>query len=243
MDVTLTFRRKDLNRFFLSLVGFSLLLIAAFFFDRLIGSPIWFFERLVNIDGENSFPAWFSSIQLFLIGGFLLLKGWRCDPARGPARWFYLLGAAGFMFLSADEALAIHESVTEALLKYEWLFRFEGDHGMWIPIYLAGMALLMALSWRQVLRLWNYERRAFLLMALGAAIFLFGAVGLEIVAYQFLQSASSLYFVEVAAEEFLEMLGASIILYGSMNLLLEPAPAIQPQVRPAHEEETTARAA
>jgi hypothetical protein len=62
MDVTLTFRRKDLNRFFLSLVGFSLLLIAAFFFGRLIGSPIWFFERLVNIDDGNRFPAWLSSI-------------------------------------------------------------------------------------------------------------------------------------------------------------------------------------
>lgn len=243
MDVTLTFSRKDATRFFLFLVGFAAFLIAAYFVDKALGSPFWFFERLFNIDGENSFPAWFSSIQLFLIGAFLMLKGWRADPERGPARWFYLTGAAGFVFLSADEALAIHESVTQALLKVEWLYRFEGDHGMWIPIYLALAVIALAVTWRQVWRMWSYNRGPFVVMALGAGMFLFGAVGLEIVAYEFL-SGSPLYVLEVAAEEFLEMVGASTMLLGSMGLMIEPAaPPMQVQGDGSESEETSAKAA
>ena len=223
MDDRLSFNRKDINRLFVFLVGFAALLIAAFFIDKAIGSPIWLLERLVNIDGENSFPSWFSSTQLFLIGFFLFLKACRSDSEQGPARWFYLLGAGGFMFLSADEALLIHESITQALLKFDSLYRFEDDHGMWIPFYLGTLALLALLSWRQVCRFWECHRRPFLLMAAGAGTFLFGAVGLEITAYELIATSSWVYLVEVAAEEFLEMVGASIILYGSLDLLITPA--------------------
>ena len=45
-----------------------------------------------------------------------------------------------------------------------------------------------------------------------------GGVGLEIISYQFLREdeTSLFYIVEVAFEEFLEMLGASLILYGAI---------------------------
>lgn len=232
MDNPPQFSSQDLSRFFLLLVSFEIVLLAVYFLDMLLGSPVWFFQRLVNIDGENSIAAWFSSMQLFLIGVLLFLWGWRHRPGPGPNRWFIMLGAGGFFFLSADEALFIHESITEALLKYEWLFRFEGGHGIWIPIYLSILVVLIALSWRQFWRFWNHHRRTFLLMAAGAGTFLFGAVGLEVASYEFIPDDSALYLVEVAAEEFLEMLGANIILYASMEVVTEPerSPVARPVV-------------
>jgi len=52
--------------------------------------------------------------------------------------------------------------------------------------------------------------------------FLLGGVGLEAIGYQFLRSGSTplLYSAEVALEEFLEMSGASITLYGTILMLL-----------------------
>lgn len=242
MDVTITLRRRDMNRMLMTLLGMAATFIALYFLDRLIGSPIWLFQRLVNIDGENSFPSWFSSMLLFTIGLILLLKAWRADPRQGPMPWFYVLGAAGFLFLSADEALFIHESITEGMLRYGWMPRFSGDHGIWIPVYAALGLLLVGISWRQVRRLWVHERRAFVLMAAGASTFLVGAVGLEIVAYELISSDSGWYQLEVAAEEFLEMAGASLILYGSLHLLAKPGVAAEAQVK-LEQKQARARAA
>lgn len=242
MDLTLTLRRRDINRMFMALVAMAAALIGAYFLNRLIGSPIWLLERLVDINGENSLPAWFSSIQLFLIGGALLLAAWRGSEDRGPAPWLLALGGAAFVFLSADEALFIHESVTQALLKVEWMFRFKGGHGIWIPVYGTLAVLGLALTWRQIWRMWSHQRRPFLIMAAGAAGFLLGAVGLEVVAYEFLVVGSPLHLAEVAAEEFLEMTGSSVMLYGSLELLVEPA-GTEAKVEAVAEDEVGARAA
>lgn len=58
-------------------------------------------------------------------------------------------------------------------------------------------------------------------MASGFAILLIGAVVLEVIGYQYLRgvpSLSHLYPLEVALEEFLEMIGVSIAVYGAIPL-------------------------
>jgi len=59
-------------------------------------------------------------------------------------------------------------------------------------------------------------------MAIGMGFVVLGGVGLEAIGYQFLRSGSTplLYSAEVALEEFLEMSGASVTLYGAILLLL-----------------------
>lgn len=58
-------------------------------------------------------------------------------------------------------------------------------------------------------------------MAAGAGVFLLGAVVLEIIAYEFLADEPLFYYIlEVAAEEFLEMLGATSILCGAAFYVL-----------------------
>ncbi len=237
MATTSRYTRRDLQQFFLLLVGFEVLLIAAYFVDMLLGSPFWLLQRLVDIDGENSFASWFSSTQLFLIGLVFFLWGWRRESDTGPDRWFTLLCAVAFFFLSADEALFIHESITRGLSKYESLYRFKGGHGMWIPFYVGALVLLGMLCWRQIQQFWKHHREAFLLMLVGAALFLLGAVGLEIAAYELISKESPILLIEVAAEEFLEMFGASVILYAGTTLLIpREQESVVPPVRPSSHE-------
>ena len=82
--------------------------------------------------------------------------------------------------------------------------------------------LLTAKSWR---RLWQHERRGTAMAAIGALLFLTGGVGLEIVSYGDLREQVDqhhLYVLEVAAEEALEMFGASVMLLGSARILFTP---------------------
>jgi len=220
---------KALDRLFALLMITPFLLGAIYMADWLIGSPIWLIKRLVDLDGENSFPAWFSSMLLFLVGITFLVKALGECVDGGPSNWFFLLGAAGFLFLSADEALFIHESVGEALNKHHsdvsQLLRFKNGYGAWIPIYLGVIGVLGFVTGPQIWRFWRVHRCSFKTLAIGAAVFLSGAVGLEIVSYQFKEifvAVPAIHTAEIVAEEILEMLGSITMLRGCLTLFIDP---------------------
>lgn len=100
--------------------------------------------------------------------------------------------------------------------------RFKGDHGIWIPIYLLVSSVIVAFTYPHFRSIWLQAQREFIIMAFGAVLLLLGVVGLEIISYEFLRVDASvlLYKLEVAIEEFLEMTGASLILYGTLRLML-----------------------
>ena len=205
------------------------LLGALYLADLLAGSPIWLIKRLVDLDGENSVPAWFSSMLLFLVGITFLVRALGEHVDKGPSNWFFFLGAAGFFFLSADEALFIHESAAEALNKHHaeisMLLRFKGGYGAWIPIYLGVIALVGILTGPQVWRFRRVYRSSFNTLAIGVGVFLSGAVGLEIVSYQFKEifvAVPAIHMAEIVAEEILEMLGAITMLRGAASLFSVP---------------------
>ena len=56
------------------------------------------------------------------------------------------------------------------------------------------------------------------IMMAGVCISILGGVVLEVIGYKFLQYGAPLHKVEVAIEEFMEMLGASLILYFTILL-------------------------
>ncbi|MEX0601448.1 MAG: hypothetical protein WD205_12435, partial [Rhodothermales bacterium] len=56
----------------------------------------------------------------------------------------------------------------------------------------------------------------------GMSVFVLGAVGLEISSYLFLREGATLaYLLEVAAEEFFEMVGVTIVLLGIVRYGVE----------------------
>jgi hypothetical protein len=206
----------------LLLVGLLLVelcLVALYAVNAWFGSASRLVDALFDLDAEASIPTWFSSAQLLLTAALFAAGGWRAGKTP-PARWFLWLAAVAFMFLSTDEAASIHEKVTVAFRGLDWVPRLKGDHGVWIAPYLLAILIGLLACRRQLAGLWRRHTRAAIVMAAGAGVLMIGAVGFETLSYQFLRNGASpsLYRLEVAAEEFLEMAGASIILAGAVLL-------------------------
>ncbi len=210
---------KDINKLFVGLFIFEIFLVIAYVGGLLLDHPTKFF----NFNGEANLPSWFSSTQYLLIGLVFLVKRDQCNTNVSPSRFFFLMGAIGFIFLSADEAAQVHETMNGVIQNVNWLPRFKGGNGIWIFIYgLFGLALLLY-TFRDIFRMWQRYRRQTSIMVIGFIILVIGSAGLEAFGYEYLSSRLTplAFMFEAAGEEFLEMLGVSIILYGALLLLLD----------------------
>lgn len=216
---------QDLRRLLLCLLGLELALVLIYGVDHALGAPLWSVHRLFDLDAESSVPAWFSSTQLFVIGMVLLLRGRQASRAAGQSGVFLVCLGLGFTMLSIDESAAVHEMVNEALKARAQMPRFKDGQGIWISAYAALGLGLVLLCFRPMLQLWRSHPRAVQLGCVGFALLLAGAVGLEIFSYEHLRGGATpgWYAVEVAAEEFLEMAGASVVLYASLLLFADGA--------------------
>ena len=226
MDIHVSLTAQDARRLLALLLVLEIGLVGVYGVDALVG-PIRGIHSLSDLDRETAIPTWFSSVQLFFIGTLFVLMSRQRDVSPPRSRLFLLLVAAGFIWLSLDEAVAVHEKLTGLLKDIAWIPRFKGDHGIWILLYLpAGLILLFACR-REIVGLWRQYRRETLIFGLGAGLTLTGAVGVEIASYLFArgEAAALPYRLEVALEEFLEMCGASIILYATLLLSLRRSQA------------------
>jgi hypothetical protein len=216
------FTVRDANKLLFGLIFFELCLVLIYAADTLLGNPSRSIQRLFDLDGEGNIPAWFSSVQLFLIGLIFFLRSRQTGPDHSPSPLFLLMLSAGFIFLSADEAGSIHEKISETFKHVEFMPRFKGDHGVWVFVYAFISLILFLATFRSFAAMWNRHKHASFMMAVGMGIAVLGGVVMEVISYQFLRSGSTplLYIVEVALEEFLELAGVSVALYGAILLLL-----------------------
>jgi hypothetical protein len=209
------------------LLALECLLVALFLLNRSFGAPFRPINNLLDLDGERSLAVWFSATQLFVVAVVLaLVARLNVDRSVALTRLLWLV-SAGFIFLSIDEALSMHEQVTSVLKHLTWVPRFRGDHGIWVFLYgLIGSALMLMclrplLAWR--------VRRPYPVacMVSGFAVLLVGGVLLEVLSYQFIRNRGlpELYTAEVCLEELLEMVGGTVLLYGALLLLLAESAA------------------
>ena len=210
---------RDALALLIGLLLFELALVGAYLVDVMLDHPIKTLSAFINLDDEATLPNWFSTTQLFLIGAVFWRRGRQTLPFTHPSRTFWYLAAAVFVFLSLDEAAAVHEKMTHVLKQFFWVPRFNGDHGIWIPFYVTVSVVAVIATKSQLQAIWKQGRHEFILMGVGALVFLAGAVGLEIISYQYLREGapSMWYHAEVALEELFEMSGASLILYGAIQ--------------------------
>lgn len=205
------------RKLLLTLISIELLLVVAYATDAWVQGASGQLNELINLDGEGNLPAWFSSFQLGLIAISLWIFAARVRTSQRPSRRFLRVCGGFFLLLSIDETALMHERLTASL---------GSRYVDWVPGYIAGhpaqaIACLLVLAagarsaYPHLLGLWQISRKAFLIGVAGCVVYVTGAAVLETIGYRMLEAGASvgLYRLEVATEEFLEMLGASLILH------------------------------
>jgi len=223
-QITVEYRSQDAARLLTGLV-----VLEVFFATSHIFLFVWpgvsleTARAILGLDGETTLGTWFSTIQLFSIGAVLLLTSWANEREdRFPHDVFILIGLL-FVYLSADEGGVIHERI-EAYVKGSGLdsLLLTGNAGGWISIYafmgLTFLFLLLYLTGNSLFRIWKLFTLECLFFICGFLVILIGGVGFETLFYIYLDSGTKMYHLETSIEEFLEMTGASITLYATLEI-------------------------
>ena len=235
----------NLNRFsvraFMVLLTCEVLLVlldAAISYGRLISNRA--IGRLFNITREDSIPNWFASMQFLLIALVLwviYLRVRELDTAQWKTRgWAFFAGV--FLFLSIDDGSKLHERVgtwlhasadagdslagilVESHLSYTW-------HIALGPIFTVIGLFLLVFCWRAFRS--QLPKILFLtgLACLGLAQVMDFLEGInavvEYVARILSVSSFQVHHFSKSAEEFLEMLGQTLLLVAFLRHLGEIA--------------------
>jgi len=219
------------------IVGFGVR-FSRYILDR---GGLWGISRLFDLDTENNIPTWYSSTTLFLCAillGLIAAKT-RQNGDRYSTHWIGLSGI--FAFLSLDEAASVHElfiPVGETLGTSGVLTFF------WVVPALIAVLVVAIIYWKFLVQLPSKTKR---LVAIAAACFLGGAIGLEMVAGYYISLHPGVLMWDVSAdwygvtlsiimiaEELLEMLGVAILLYTLLSYIIEEINGISIAKSEAH---------
>jgi hypothetical protein len=129
---------------------------------------------LFDLDAEGVIPSWFAS-ALLLIGGACAGIVAALERALFDPRWRgWALISGGFVVMSMDEAVGLHERIGHGIgARVQW---FEAAHYAWI-VPLAGVVAAAAIALLPFLRALPSPDRRRLLLA--GAVFVGGALGVE----------------------------------------------------------------
>ncbi|MFQ5696899.1 MAG: hypothetical protein ACE5IL_01285 [Myxococcota bacterium] len=196
-------------------IGLVLAHVAIQTFHYRVHELPWLFTSLFDVDEEQSFPTWFSSV-LLAIAGVLLLASARVAESRHDrfsSHWYGL--AFGFALLSIDEVAGLHETLN-ALTDASWTGPAALGVGVVGLVYLPFLCALPS-------------RTRWALMAAGM-VYLGGALGVERLS-DFWVDAYDMdnlgYQVWTAAEEGLEMIG---VVWGIRAILVHLAQTLPRRV-------------
>lgn len=165
-----------------------------------------------DLGHEPSIPAFYSSVAMLACAFGLLVLGLH-DPQGGHTRRRYWLAlAALFACLAIDENVMFHEMGTAMMERLNWSGPF---YFSWV-IPGAIFSILVALAFTPFLI--DLPRRTGGLILLSGAVFVSGAIGMELVAGVIFQNASTeqeamrsiAHVISQAIEEGLEMVGVAI---------------------------------
>jgi uncharacterized protein YhhL (DUF1145 family) len=179
------------------------------------------------VDREQNIPTIFSILILLyatlLLAVISVLKKRQAD--NDAAKWTIL--AFGFLAMSVDEGLAIHEMTVMPIRK----FLGEEPHGIfyfsWVIPGIAAVIVLGLFFLPFLLRLPAETKRAFILAAL---LFIGGALGLELAGgrYAELHGQETLGYVVLATvEEGLEMAGVIVFIHALLRYLANQYPEVR----------------
>lgn len=177
-------------------------------FPDIVPVPHIITRRFILID-EHTVAAWYSSLLLFtaaiLLGVIVHLNGMHASLR---SRWRVL--AIVFLFLSMDEAVALHETIPMLLLKL-------GIDTQWMYF---GAAFVVVLGIYLIRWFRSFDSRMRKILLLSAVMFVGGALGVETLSGVVARShgIESIAYVSMATvEETLEMLGCCLFVYALLD--------------------------
>lgn len=187
--------------------------------------------RLLDAGDENTIPTWFSSAQLLLCS--LLLAAIALAQKRSGGRYRRRWGVLSLIFvlLSVDEAASMHEALgagLERLLAATTGFDPAGLVSSFWVVPAAALTLVFLLAYLGfIAHLPRTTRRLFLL---AGALFVLGAIGMEMLEAQVISASGDEASFESArglakmvvglltsAEETFEMLGVAVFVYALLE--------------------------
>lgn len=198
------------------------------------GDPVWL--KVIDkfdLDIEaNNFPTWYQSATL-LLSAFLLatVALIRKNLGDTDSRYWIILSAV-FAYLSMDESVAIHEQFTLPLRDQ---FHFEG---FWYLSWVIPAIIFLLIFFVSYLKfLFRLSARVRFYLIASGAVYIFGAVAMEMLGGKFLflfetemtGTNAFIYAVLTDVEEFFEMLGILLFIFTLFDYLqgeaFLPAPA------------------
>lgn len=171
----------------------------------------WYVRQIFDVDEEDSFPTWYSASALLLTAVILWVQTQRVRRLAHPLRWHWLGLSAGFVFLSVDEIAGMHESLN-SVTEISWAVP-----GVVVAAVVGGAYLMFLLQ---------IERRTAIQFVIGGAIFLGGAVGVELYTEPYLENDqlnTLAYNLWTAVEEGMEMAGVLIFLQALLRYMKRDA--------------------
>jgi len=216
---------KTLKNTWNSLLVLEIILLSIFIVFQFIAySNISFSEsylfKIFDLGLESNIPTFFE-VFLFML---LALSAYFCgivDRNKGFHRREYLpwiFASILLLFLSIDEMVQIHEQLTDPIRQ---ILNVDGFlYFAWIIPY---VVVLSFLAFYFVPFLFKLPTKSRTLIISGALVFIFGAIGFEMIgAFLYSSGASGnvSYIIVSAFEEFFEVVGILIALKGMFNEVL-----------------------
>ena len=184
-------------------------------------SPLRFLH-LLDMDGEKTIPAYFSML-LLLASAVLLLVIFHVKRRMALPYWKHWLGlAVVFLYLSVDESLSIHEHLIGITQKLTGK-----DTGVFLLAWVIPFGMLVLLFVLVYVRfLWHLPVRYRWAFVIAGAIYVFGALVMEVIGGYYIQSNGwnlTLHFL-LTIEEFCEMLGIIMFIATLLDYIREELP-------------------
>ncbi len=172
-----------------------------------------FFLELLQLDHENNIPTWFSSALLLM--NSVLLAFLAMGPDGNRNYWWTL--SAVFATLSIDEIASLHEASGRFLSRL--IFGGVGQGFFWV-LLAAPLLMLMYLIFRNFIM--SQPARTRKLMLISAAIYVGGALGMEVVGWIYTQLDNQIWAIYLSItfiEETAEMLGQIVFSFALLDRL------------------------
>ncbi|HWK64502.1 MAG TPA: hypothetical protein VNS34_06155 [Rhizobiaceae bacterium] len=170
-------------------------------------SKIW----LLDIDVEQSAFTWISVLAFFFAAQLLFQLGQAAIARNSRFKWHWLFLAGLFLLLSFDEFSGVHEKISAGLAS-----QFDNT-GLFYFAWAAPAGLLALLGLAAFIPfIRSFPPRLAVLLMLSAAIFLFGAVGMEMVGGAIAEARgldTLSYRLATTVEEGAELSGVLLFVY------------------------------